>query len=125
MSHLKSFSSISPSFPSRSHRQRSPDISHGGASRGERERERARERERERERRANSQAQAALHAFSLAERAMDVRFYPAPPSSVGSCTLPTDTSLSSLDYYHSNKVIYPTMRWLLLLLYAPVQFLFP
>ncbi|XP_030230230.1 TOX high mobility group box family member 2 isoform X5 [Gadus morhua] len=33
---------------------------------------------------------------------MDVRFYPAPPSSVGSCrpTLPTD---SSLDYYHSNK----------------------
>ncbi|XP_065128492.1 TOX high mobility group box family member 2 isoform X1 [Paramisgurnus dabryanus] len=34
---------------------------------------------------------------------MDVRFYPAPPSSVGSCTLPTDTSLSSLDYYHCNK----------------------
>uniref|UniRef100_A0A3P9MEF8 TOX high mobility group box family member 2 n=1 Tax=Oryzias latipes TaxID=8090 RepID=A0A3P9MEF8_ORYLA len=31
---------------------------------------------------------------------MDVRFYPAPPASVGSCTLPTD---SSLDYYHSNK----------------------
>ncbi|XP_036007108.1 TOX high mobility group box family member 2 isoform X4 [Fundulus heteroclitus] len=31
---------------------------------------------------------------------MDVRFYPAPPSSVGSCTLPTD---SGLDYYHSNK----------------------
>ncbi|CAL8355026.1 unnamed protein product, partial [Gadus morhua 'NCC'] len=36
---------------------------------------------------------------------MDVRFYPAPPSSVGSCrpTLPTD---SSLDYYHSNKSRY-------------------
>ncbi|CAM4629392.1 unnamed protein product [Leuciscus chuanchicus] len=34
---------------------------------------------------------------------MDVRFYPAPPTSVGSCTLPTDTSLSSLDYYHCNK----------------------
>ncbi|XP_059415604.1 thymocyte selection-associated high mobility group box protein TOX-like isoform X5 [Carassius carassius] len=34
---------------------------------------------------------------------MDVRFYPAPPSSVGSCTLPTDSSLSSLDYYHCNK----------------------
>ncbi|XP_069390022.1 TOX high mobility group box family member 2 isoform X2 [Paralichthys olivaceus] len=31
---------------------------------------------------------------------MDVRFYPAPPASVGSCTLPTD---SGLDYYHSNK----------------------
>ncbi|XP_051752146.1 TOX high mobility group box family member 2 isoform X6 [Ctenopharyngodon idella] len=37
---------------------------------------------------------------------MDVRFYPAPPSSVGSCTLPTDTSLSSLDYYHCNKSRY-------------------
>lgn len=36
---------------------------------------------------------------------MDVRFYPAPPASVGSCSLPTDPScLSSLDYYHSNKV---------------------
>ncbi|XP_064160153.1 TOX high mobility group box family member 2 isoform X1 [Anguilla rostrata] len=35
---------------------------------------------------------------------MDVRFYPAPPSSVGSCSLPTDSScLSSLDYYHCNK----------------------
>ncbi|XP_037391030.1 TOX high mobility group box family member 2 isoform X7 [Pygocentrus nattereri] len=34
---------------------------------------------------------------------MDVRFYPAPPSSVGSCTLPTDSSLASLDYYHCNK----------------------
>eukprot|EP00063_Salmo_salar_P012841 XP_013987676.1 PREDICTED: TOX high mobility group box family member 2-like isoform X4 [Salmo salar] len=35
---------------------------------------------------------------------MDVRFYPAPPSSVGSCTLPTDSScLTSLDYYHCNK----------------------
>uniref|UniRef100_A0A8D3AI15 TOX high mobility group box family member 2 n=1 Tax=Scophthalmus maximus TaxID=52904 RepID=A0A8D3AI15_SCOMX len=34
---------------------------------------------------------------------MDVRFYPAPPSSVGSCTLPTD---SALDYYHSNKSRY-------------------
>ncbi|KAI1897029.1 hypothetical protein AGOR_G00078910 [Albula goreensis] len=35
---------------------------------------------------------------------MDVRFYPAPPSSVGSCSLPTDpNSLSSLDYYHCNK----------------------
>ncbi|XP_072308700.1 TOX high mobility group box family member 2 isoform X1 [Eucyclogobius newberryi] len=31
---------------------------------------------------------------------MDVRFYPAPPSSVGSHTLPTD---STLDYYHANK----------------------
>ncbi|XP_029682271.1 TOX high mobility group box family member 2 isoform X3 [Takifugu rubripes] len=31
---------------------------------------------------------------------MDVRFYPAPPASVGSCTLPTD---SGLDYYHPNK----------------------
>ncbi|KAJ0023436.1 hypothetical protein NQD34_003335 [Periophthalmus magnuspinnatus] len=31
---------------------------------------------------------------------MDVRFYPAPPASVGSHTLPTD---STLDYYHSNK----------------------
>ncbi|XP_067095569.1 TOX high mobility group box family member 2-like isoform X1 [Osmerus mordax] len=38
---------------------------------------------------------------------MDVRFYPAPPSSVGSCTLPTDPScLGSLDYYHSNKARY-------------------
>ncbi|XP_062315923.1 LOW QUALITY PROTEIN: TOX high mobility group box family member 2-like [Osmerus eperlanus] len=37
---------------------------------------------------------------------MDVRFYPAPPSSVGSCTLPTDSSLTSLDYYHSNKSRY-------------------
>ncbi|XP_052456368.1 thymocyte selection-associated high mobility group box protein TOX isoform X4 [Carassius gibelio] len=37
---------------------------------------------------------------------MDVRFYPAPPSSVGSCTLPTDSSLSSLDYYHCNKSRY-------------------
>lgn len=36
---------------------------------------------------------------------MDVRFYPAPPANVGSCSLPTDPScLSSLDYYHSNKV---------------------
>lgn len=34
---------------------------------------------------------------------MDVRFYPAPPASVGSCTLPTD---SGLDYYHPNKVTY-------------------
>ncbi|XP_036387329.1 TOX high mobility group box family member 2 isoform X5 [Megalops cyprinoides] len=35
---------------------------------------------------------------------MDVRFYPAPPSSVGSCSLPTDSScLGSLDYYHCNK----------------------
>ncbi|XP_037540854.1 TOX high mobility group box family member 2 [Nematolebias whitei] len=35
---------------------------------------------------------------------MDVRFYPAPPANVGSCSLPTDPScLSSLDYYHSNK----------------------
>ncbi|XP_029287838.1 TOX high mobility group box family member 2 isoform X4 [Cottoperca gobio] len=31
---------------------------------------------------------------------MDVRFYPAPPSSVGSCTD------SGLDYYHSNKSRY-------------------
>ncbi|XP_038870829.1 TOX high mobility group box family member 2-like isoform X2 [Salvelinus fontinalis] len=38
---------------------------------------------------------------------MDVRFYPAPPSSVGSCTLPTDSScLTSLDYYHCNKSRY-------------------
>ncbi|XP_042563784.1 TOX high mobility group box family member 2 isoform X2 [Clupea harengus] len=37
---------------------------------------------------------------------MDVRFYPAPPSSVGSCTLPTDSSLGSLDYYHCNKSRY-------------------
>lgn len=36
---------------------------------------------------------------------MDVRFYPAPPSSVGSCTLSTDSSLASLDYYHCNKVM--------------------
>lgn len=42
-----------------------------------------------------------FHAVSLADSEMDVRFYPAPPSSVGSCTLPTD---SGLDYYHSNKV---------------------
>ncbi|XP_011612347.1 TOX high mobility group box family member 2 isoform X4 [Takifugu rubripes] len=34
---------------------------------------------------------------------MDVRFYPAPPASVGSCTLPTD---SGLDYYHPNKSRY-------------------
>ncbi|KAK3556875.1 hypothetical protein QTP70_022376 [Hemibagrus guttatus] len=34
---------------------------------------------------------------------MDVRFYPAPPSSVGSCTLSTESSLASLDYYHCNK----------------------
>ncbi|TDH10680.1 hypothetical protein EPR50_G00078070 [Perca flavescens] len=38
---------------------------------------------------------------------MDVRFYPAPPANVGSCSLPTDPScLSSLDYYHSNKARY-------------------
>ncbi|XP_072569661.1 TOX high mobility group box family member 2-like isoform X2 [Paramormyrops kingsleyae] len=38
---------------------------------------------------------------------MDVRFYPAPPSSVGSCSLPTDPScLSPLDYYHCNKTRY-------------------
>ncbi|XP_061689346.1 TOX high mobility group box family member 2 isoform X3 [Syngnathoides biaculeatus] len=34
---------------------------------------------------------------------MDVRFYPAPPSSVGACTLAAD---SALDYYHSNKSRY-------------------
>uniref|UniRef100_A0A8C5I123 HMG box domain-containing protein n=1 Tax=Gouania willdenowi TaxID=441366 RepID=A0A8C5I123_GOUWI len=34
---------------------------------------------------------------------MDVRFFPAPPSSVGSCTLPSE---SGLDYYHSNKSRY-------------------
>ncbi|XP_038158905.1 TOX high mobility group box family member 2 isoform X5 [Cyprinodon tularosa] len=45
-----------------------------------------------------------FHAVSLALFEMDVRFYPAPPSSVGSCTLPTD---SGLDYYHSNKNRYP------------------
>ncbi|XP_042084052.1 TOX high mobility group box family member 2 isoform X1 [Haplochromis burtoni] len=38
---------------------------------------------------------------------MDVRFYPAPPANVGSCSLPTDPScLSSLDYYHTNKARY-------------------
>ncbi|KAM6977518.1 TOX high mobility group box family member 2-like isoform 1-T1 [Aplochiton taeniatus] len=38
---------------------------------------------------------------------MDVRFYPAPPSSVGSCSLSTDPScLSSLEYFHSNKARY-------------------
>lgn len=46
-----------------------------------------------------------FHAFSLAQSEMDVRFYPAPPANVGSCSLPTDPScLSSLDYYHTNKV---------------------
>lgn len=46
-----------------------------------------------------------FHAFSLAQPEMDVRFYPAPPANVGSCSLPTDPScLSPLDYYHSNKV---------------------
>ncbi|XP_063071219.1 TOX high mobility group box family member 2 isoform X2 [Engraulis encrasicolus] len=40
---------------------------------------------------------------------MDVRFYPTPPSSVGSCTLPTDSSLASLDYYHCNKFDAETM----------------
>ncbi|KAI4894189.1 hypothetical protein NFI96_000432 [Prochilodus magdalenae] len=45
----------------------------------------------------------AYNPQDVAERAMDVRFYPAPPSSVGSCTLPTDSSLASLDYYHCNK----------------------
>ena len=49
-----------------------------------------------------------FHAFSLAQPEMDVRFYPAPPANVGSCSLPTDPScLSSLDYYHSNKVNNP------------------
>lgn len=48
-----------------------------------------------------------FHAFSLEQPEMDVRFYPAPPANVGSCSLPTDPScLSSLDYYHSNKVNY-------------------
>ncbi|XP_061638901.1 TOX high mobility group box family member 2-like isoform X4 [Phyllopteryx taeniolatus] len=38
---------------------------------------------------------------------MDVRFYPAPPANVGSCSLPADPScLSSLEYYHSNKARY-------------------
>ncbi|XP_035237932.1 TOX high mobility group box family member 2-like isoform X1 [Anguilla rostrata] len=38
---------------------------------------------------------------------MDVRFYPAPPSSVGSCSLQTDPNcLSSLDYYRCNKSRY-------------------
>ncbi|XP_028855277.1 TOX high mobility group box family member 2 isoform X5 [Denticeps clupeoides] len=37
---------------------------------------------------------------------MDVRFYPAPPSSVGSCSLPADSGLGSLDYYHCNKSRY-------------------
>lgn len=38
---------------------------------------------------------------------MDVRFYPAPPANVGTCSLPTDPGcLSSLDYYHPNKVNY-------------------
>lgn len=42
-----------------------------------------------------------VHAVSPADSEMDVRFFPAPPSSVGSCTLPAD---SGLDYYHPNKV---------------------
>lgn len=46
-----------------------------------------------------------FHAFGLAQPEMDVRFYPAPPANVGSCSLPPDPScLSPLDYYHSNKV---------------------
>lgn len=43
----------------------------------------------------------SVHAASPADSEMDVRFFPAPPSSVGSCTLPAD---SGLDYYHPNKV---------------------
>lgn len=42
-----------------------------------------------------------VHAVSPTDSEMDVRFFPAPPSSVGSCTLPAD---SGLDYYHPNKV---------------------
>lgn len=41
-----------------------------------------------------------FHAVSLAEPDMDVRFYPAHPSSVGS----DPSCLSSLDFYHANKV---------------------
>lgn len=52
-----------------------------------------------------------VHAVSPADSEMDVRFFPAPPSSVGSCTLPAD---SGLDYYHSNKV---TMLSLLVFLF--------
>ncbi len=56
-----------------------------------------------------------FHAFSLAQPEMDVRFYPAPPANVGSCSLPTDPScLSPLDYYHSNKVnnkLCSLVRW--------------
>ncbi|KAG7495255.1 hypothetical protein JOB18_046654 [Solea senegalensis] len=84
-------------------------------TKGEREREREgkqsvgardtqieRKRERERER-CTGFSELRFHAVSLADSEMDVRFYPAPPSSVGSCTLPTD---SGLDYYHSNKSRY-------------------
>ena len=74
----------------------------------ERERERARERKRERKRERERESltgslELRFHAVSLADSEMDVRFYPAPPASVGSCTLPTD---SGLDYYHANKVTF-------------------
>ena len=69
--------------------------------------EREREREREREV-APVFLELRFHAVSLADSEMDVRFYPAPPSSVGSCTLPTD---SGLDYYHSNKVTIPSLLY--------------
>lgn len=63
----------------------------------------AAERERKSERATSRTGVSELrfHAVSLADSEMDVRFFPAPPSSVGSCTLPTD---SGLDYYHPNKV---------------------
>lgn len=63
----------------------------------QREKERASERATSR----TGVSELRFHAVSLADSEMDVRFFPAPPSSVGSCTLPTD---SGLDYYHPNKV---------------------
>lgn len=75
-------------------------------SKGGRERERASERASERERSRTGVLELRFHAVSLADSEMDVRFFPAPPSSVGSCTLPTD---SGLDYYHPNKVIFSTL----------------
>lgn len=59
-----------------------------------------------------------VHAVSPADSEMDVRFFPAPPSSVGSCTLPAD---SGLDYYHSNKV---TMLSLLVIFFFLLVCLF-
>lgn len=56
-----------------------------------------------------------VHAVSPADSEMDVRFFPAPPSSVGSCTLPAD---SGLDYYHSNKVTMLSTCFLLACLFV-------